>query len=215
MKRYFRTEAHNKAGVVVKNTFLEVHPSDVWSLDIIFDVKFQCWLSRACQVGDHIPSLHDWCGNLVQSFFFHLMKLTAKAKAIVRACWELRACKPGLRNNFFSLIEGRVAFILWTLRHISILVRYWSLHRYSKRIFRSFLHHFHMICRFTGWLVPWQSAVERVFSGENLHQCGSGWGGVQTFGVVDFKGCWSGCWVRQTIDHWLLQNYCTQRCFVY
>eukprot|EP00434_Breviolum_minutum_P007884 symbB.v1.2.006956.t1/scaffold416.1/size293898/15 len=34
MNRYFRTEAHNKAGVVVKNTFLEV--------------------------GDHIPSLHDW-----------------------------------------------------------------------------------------------------------------------------------------------------------
>lgn len=62
--------------------------------------------------------------------FLHLMKLTAKAKAIVRACWELRACKPhGLRNIFFSLIEGRVAFILWTLRHISILVRYWSLHR--------------------------------------------------------------------------------------
>lgn len=70
MKRYFRTEAHNKAGVVVKNTFLEVHPFDVWSLDIIFDVKFQCWLSRACQVGDHIPSLHDWCGNLVPVFFF-------------------------------------------------------------------------------------------------------------------------------------------------
>lgn len=149
-------------------------------------------------------------------FFLHLMKLTAKAKAIVRACWELRACKPhGLRNNFFSLIEGRVAFIPWTLRHISILVRYWSLHRYSKRIFRSFLHDFHMVCRFTGWLVPWQSAAECVFSGENLHQCGSGWGGLQTFGIVDFTGCWNGCWVHQTIDHWLLQNYCTQGCFVY
>ena len=53
-----------------------------------------------------------------------------------------------------------VAFILWTRAccihpvnietHFKIGASYWSLHRYSKRIFRIFLHDFHMICRFTG-----------------------------------------------------------------
>lgn len=215
MKRYFRTEAHNKAGVVVKNTFLEVHPFDVWSLDIIFDVKFQCWLSRACQVGDHIPSLHDWCGNLVPVFFFCISwssqprrrQLSEPAGNSEPASLMASCIHPVNKGVLHSSCEHWDTFQDWCATdHYTVIANVFS---------ASFYMTFIWFVDSPGWLGPWQSAVECVFSGENLHQCGSGWGRVQTFGVVDFKGCWSGCWVHQTIDHWLLQNYCIQRCFVY
>ena len=127
-------------------------------------------------MGDHIPSLHDWCGNLVPVVFFASHEAHSQGEGNCQSLLGTQSLQASWLEKHFLLIDRRACCIhpvnIETHFNTGALLITTPL---EVNVFSAaFYIDFHMICRFTGWLVPWQSAVERVFSGENLHQCGSG-----------------------------------------